>query len=88
MAKRRSTSLAQSALHAAANAASQLFCWAKTDHSGMSKALDRMPSSSLLESLNHIVGHFLITVVGAVLTGLWVYVLIGYVLPYLIFGKL
>ena len=52
--------------------------WATTDHTGMSKALARMPSMGFLDSVRYILLHLLITVVGAVLMGVWVFLLVGH----------
>jgi len=65
-------------------AAVGLFRWAATDHSGMSKVLERMPPMGFLDELRTIFMHFLISVAGAVLTGIWVFTLIAYVIPNLI----
>jgi len=58
-----------------------LFRWGTTDHSGMGKALERMPPMGFLDELKTIFMHFLIAVAGAVLTGIWIFTLIAYVLP-------
>ena len=73
-------------LRTANKAAVGLFKWATTDHSGMSKALDRMPQMGLLDTLGYILRQLLFTVVGAVLTAIWVMVLIFYGIPFLITG--
>jgi hypothetical protein len=52
--------------------------WATTDHSGMGKALANMPSTGFLDSVRYILTQLLITVVGAVLMGIWVFLLVGY----------
>jgi hypothetical protein len=60
-----------------------LFRWAATDHSGMSKTLEHIPSMGYLYELKTIFMHFLIAVAGAVLMGGWVFTLFAYVLPLL-----
>lgn len=62
--------------------------WASTDHTGMSKALVNMPSMGFLDSVRYILIHFLITIVVAVLSGVWVFLLIAYGVPFLISGHL
>lgn len=52
--------------------------WAATDHTGISKALENMPSMGFLDSVRYILLHFLITIVVAVLMGVWVFLLVGY----------
>jgi len=58
-----------------------LFRWAATDHSGMGKVLEHMPQMGFLDELRIIFMHFLISVAGAVLTGIWIFTLIAFVLP-------
>jgi len=64
-------------------AAVGLFRWAATDHSGMSKVLEHMPAMGFLDELRTIFMHFLISVAGAVLMGIWVFTLIAFVAPLL-----
>ena len=66
--------------------ASGLFRWATTDHSGMGRALKLMPKTGFLDRLLDILVCFLITVFGAVLQGVWIFLLIFYGIPFLIFG--
>ena len=73
-------------LRTANKAAVGLFRWAATDHSGMSKALDRMPQMGLLDTLRYILRQLLFTVVGVVLTAIVGLVLIFSVIPFLITG--
>lgn len=51
------------------NVAVGLFRWATTDHSGMSNALEHIPSMGYLHQLKTIFMHFLISVAGAVFDG-------------------
>ena len=60
-----------------------LFRWAATDHSGMGKALEQVPPMGYLHELRTIFLHFLISVVGAILTGGWIFALFAYVIPHL-----
>jgi hypothetical protein len=55
-----------------------LFRWAATDHSGMSKVLDNMPPMGFIDTINFILMHLLITVVGAFMTGIMVFLLVAY----------
>ena len=66
------------------NVAVGLFRWAATDHSGMSKTLEHIPSMDYLHELRTIFMHFLISVAGAVLMGGWIFALFAYVIPNLI----
>ena len=72
--------------HVTEKAAVGLFRWMVTDHYGMSRALQNMPLLGFLDTAKYILMHFLITVAGAVLTGIWVFVLVAYGIPYLLFG--
>jgi len=64
-------------------AAVGLFRWAATDHSGTGKVLAHMPQMGFIDELRTIFLHFLISVAGAVLMGIWVFTLIAYVAPQL-----
>lgn len=65
-------------------AAVGLFRWASTDHSGLSRALDDMPEMGFLDSVKYVLAHFLITVVAAIVGGIYIFVLIGFVIPFLL----
>jgi len=60
--------------------------WASTDHTGMSKALANMPSMGFLDTVRYILLHLLITIIVAVLSALWVFLLVAYGVPFLISG--
>jgi hypothetical protein len=76
--------LAKSSIRHGSNAAVGIFKWAATDHSGMSQALDRMPEMGFIDTIKYTLMHFLIAVVGAVLSGIFMFVLIAYGIPFLI----
>ena len=76
--------LAQSTGRLTESAAVGLFRWATTDHSGMTEALSRMPSMGIGDTLKYILTKFLCSVLVAVITGIGVFVLIGFVIPYMI----
>lgn len=80
-------SAANSTLRTADKAASGLFRWATTDHTGMSSALASMPKMGFLDSLGFIFRQFLIAVAGAILTGVLAFLLIG-AIQFLLFGHL
>jgi hypothetical protein len=63
-----------------------LFRWATTDHTGMSRALANMPPMGFLDTLKYILMQFLIAVAVSVLSAVWIFVLIGYGIPFLITG--
>ena len=79
--------LAQSTGRLTEKAAVGLFRWATTDHSGMTEALHNMPSMGISDTIKYILTQFLCSVLVAVVTGIWVFVLIGVVIPYLIMGS-
>ena len=64
-----------------------LFRWAATDHTGMSKALEHMPEMGFLDTLKYILMQFLIAVAVSVLSAVWIFVLIGYGIPFLLTGS-
>lgn len=68
-------------------AAVNLFRWAATDHTGLSRALENMPEMGFFASLKYILVQFLITMVGVVVAGVWIYVLIAYGIPFLLTGS-
>lgn len=86
MAKRASSTALRNIHSATEKSAVGLFRWATTDHSGISNTLANMPSMGLLDTLRYILSHFFIAVFGAVLTGAWVFFLIGYGIPFLLTG--
>ena len=77
---------AQTAGRITEKAAVGLFRWASTDHTGFSESLRHMPSMSAGETFKYILMQFLCAVVVAVLNGVWVFVLIAFVLPFLLSG--
>ncbi len=85
MANRPRRSL-QSAGKLLEKAASGLFRWAATDHSGIGKMHKLMPKRGFLEELQHTLVYLLIAIFGAVLQVAWIYLLIAYGIPFLIFG--
>ena len=65
-------------------AAVGLFRWMTTDHTASSEALRHMPATSFGEALKDLLLQILCAVVVAVVTGVWVFVLMAFVLPYLL----
>ena len=68
-------------------AAVGLFRWAATDHSGMGRALNNMPSMGFLDTLKYILMQFLMVVVGSVISGVLMFLLIAFGIPFLITGS-
>lgn len=64
-------------------AATGLFRWITTDHTGISQTLLRMPAMGFLDTLRYITLQLLITIAGILLTGIWILILIAYGIPYL-----
>ena len=64
-----------------------LFRWATTDHTGMSRALENMPSMGFLDTVKYVLLQFLIAVAVSVLSGVLIFVLIGYGIPFLLTGS-
>lgn len=71
---------------AAEKAAVGLFRWVTTDHSGLGRALDRMPRMGFVDSVKYVLVHFLIAVVTAIVGAIWIYVLVAYGIPFLLTG--
>ncbi|PTQ79277.1 hypothetical protein [Nitrosomonas ureae] len=67
-------------------AASSLFRWVTTDHSGIGKMRKLMPKRRFLDELLDILVCLLIALFGAVLQVFWIVFLIAYAIPFLIFG--
>ena len=65
-------------------AAVGLFRWMTTDHTGSSEALRHMPATSFIEILEYIVLQILCAVVVGVVNGVWIFVLLAFVLPFLL----
>ncbi|WP_293006460.1 hypothetical protein [Nitrosomonas sp.] len=76
----------QSAGQLLEKAASSLFRWATTDHSGIGKMRKLMPKRGFLDEILDILVFSLIAVFGAVLQAAWIYILIAYGIPFLIYG--
>jgi hypothetical protein len=68
-------------------AAVGLFRWATTDHYGMTERLTNMPSTGFVDALVLILVQLAITIVAALVTGLLVFLFVGYGIPYLLFGS-
>lgn len=67
-------------------AAVGLFRWATTDHYGTGDAFDRAAGMGYFEGLKYILLHFVIAIVAAALTGLWIGLLIAFGIPFLLTG--
>lgn len=62
--------------------------WVVTDHTGMGTRMRNTPKmgfiDSILDGITYLIGYLIITVTGAVLMGILVYVLIAYGIPLLL----
>lgn len=62
--------------------------WVVTDHTGMGARMSKMPKMGFIDSIRYgityLMGYVIIGVAGAALTGLWIYVLIVYGIPFLL----
>ena len=68
-------------------AADVLFRWLTTDHSGMGKALGEMPKMGFFSNIKYALVYFLIGLIGVILQVAMIFFLIGYVIPFLLFGR-
>ena len=85
---KNSASAAKTAYRHFDRAGSSFGRWLTTDHTGMSRAMIEMPSMGLFDTLYYVAMHFLIAIVGALLSGLMAFVIIYYGIPYFLFGFL
>jgi hypothetical protein len=67
-------------------AAVGLFRWATADHTGITDRLTNMPSMGFVDTLKYILVQLVITIVAALATGLLVFILVGYWIPWLLFS--
>ena len=58
--------------------------WAATDHTGSAKYLANMPKMGFIDTITMVLVHLLCTLLGAVLSAILIFLLIGYVLPALL----
>ena len=69
---------------AADKAAVGLARWATTDHTGLSKRLANMPPMGVGDTARYILVHFLISLAGVLVSGIWIFFLIAVVIPFLL----
>jgi hypothetical protein len=69
-------------------AATGLFRWVTTDHTGISQRLINMPQMGFLDTLRYILLQLVVSIVVAILTGALVFVVIAYGIPLLLFGHI
>ena len=69
-------------------AATGLFRWATTDHTGISTRLANMPDMGFVDTVKFILWQLLISIVASAVTAALVFILIAFVIPYLLFGNL
>lgn len=68
--------------------AAGLFRWATTDHTGISQQLINMPAMGFLDTLKYIFVQLAISILAAIVTGVFVFILIAYGIPLFLFGHL
>lgn len=78
----------ESAAKVTDKAATGLFRWATTDHTGLSQRLINMPPMGFLDTLRYILLQLVVSIVAAVLTGVLVFVVVAYGIPIFLFGHL
>lgn len=69
-------------------AATGLFHWVTTDHSGLSQSLSAMPSMGFIDCLKYTLCRLLIAIFCSVLSGILMFILVAYVVPYLLIGAI
>jgi len=70
------------------SAATGLFHWATTDHTGFSQAMANKPEMGFVDSVIYTLTWLAISLLSAVFMGLGIFFIIGYVIPLLIMGHL
>ena len=81
---RAAVEVATAVLHTSGKAATGLFRWASTDHTGIARRLARMPETGFLDQLRFICRQLLWTILIAVIWGVWIFILIAFVIPHLL----
>ena len=81
---RSSTQAARTAGRITEKAITRLGRWATTDHTGTAKLLANLPPMGFVNTLTFVLIHILCSILGAVATGLMVYLLIAYGIPLLL----
>ena len=81
-------SSAKSAYRHLDQAGSSLGKWVVTDHTGLSQSLLNMPTMGFWASCRYILINFLIAIAGAFASGILLFLLITFGLPWLITGVL
>ena len=82
------TTTGRSVAKVSGKAATGLFHWATTDHSGITERLVNMPKMGFLDSLRYIFVQMIISIVVTVAAALMVFLVVAYAIPYLLFGRL
>lgn len=70
------------------SAATGLFSWATTDHTGFSQAMANKPEMGFVDSVIYTLTWLAVSLLSAVFMGLGIFFIIGYVIPFLIMGHL
>ena len=81
---RSSTKAARTAGRITEKAITRLGRWATTDHTGTAKLLANLPPMGWMDTLGFVLIHILFSILGALATGLMVYVLLAYGIPMLL----
>ena len=63
-----------------------ILTWLATDHYRFDKVMQHMPQTSFIDDIKYMFTYLVIVLFGIVLQAAWIFILIGYVLPFIIFG--
>ena len=69
-------------------AASGLLRWAAKEHTGLASRVCNMPTLGLADTIGYLLLQVLVVILGAIFTGVWVFILVAYGIPLFLFGHL
>ena len=70
------------------SAATGLFRWATTDHTGFSQAMANKPEMGFVDSVIYALTWAAASILSAIFIGVGIFFIIGYVIPFLLMGHL
>ena len=62
--------------------------WLTTDHTGFGEALINMPPMGFWNTVQYVVICFILAILGSLLSGLILFLMIAYGIPYFLFGSI
>lgn len=71
----------KAAYHQADKAFTHVAKWVTTDHTGFSRAMNDMPKMGFVDSCKYIVLHFIVAMLGALISAVLMFILIAFGIP-------